>query len=134
MIPERTVIRMFLHRHELDCIIACTFDPGQYFFLKFPESPDFTLFLCHARMGFVNEKRFVFICFANRAFPLIFYRRIPHLRVENKGVRILDNPCCSAWYPVPRTAFPCYFQPVKIFMTEGVNIKMFFPYSIFTCF
>mmetsp|Transcript_4535 Transcript_4535/g.16815 ORF Transcript_4535/g.16815 Transcript_4535/m.16815 type:complete len:300 (-) Transcript_4535:322-1221(-) len=77
VVPERAVIRVFLHRHELHGVVPQVFDPGQDVVREFDVRIDFGFQTRHPDVRFVNPRRGGF--FRPPVFPreLLASGRVP---------------------------------------------------------
>ncbi len=119
--------------HELQGIVTGSHYPGQNVVAKFLIGTDFTFFLGHADMDFINQRR------QHRALkipaaPAIGGIRPPDLGIENQGLRVLDHPPGIGRNAIARAAGPVDAQAVKIFMIKGVGWKADFPDAVFKRF
>ena len=118
--------------HQLDGVVACVRDARQRQLLEFTERADGVLFLRHADMRFVDERR-------NGAgggvFPDVWRGRIPYLRVEGDAVLaqaalMADDARGGGRKAEAFAAVPLDEQAVAVEMVEHVAVEDAFPDAV----
>ncbi len=131
MIPETSIIGMFLKGHNLQTIITFLNYTGKYLLTELIISTDFLSILCHAYMAFVNEQ---WVTLRPEIFLLEDIRllQLPHLCTEYFSHIILYHTPAPSWNTLPFSAIPINLHFIKVFMAHRLGRQFYFPITTVT--
>ena len=129
MIPETSIIGMFLDCHNLNTVVSFLSDAWKCFFAEFVISSDLFLLLCHSDMTLVYQQR---IGGRLKCFLLEFigFFRCPYLCTEYLGLFILNDACSPGRDTLTLTTIPIYIQLIQVSMMNGICRQVDLPNPI----
>ena len=126
MITEGTIVGVLHDRHQLNRIVTRLDNTREYHFAKLIVGPYALFFLCHANMGFVNER-----CpLGNNKrwkLPNIGYGRIPDLSRKKMGLWILNHASRIRRNTLATPTLPCHLEPIVLAVANRFERKAYLP-------
>ena len=115
LIAERSIVRMLLKSHDLQCVIAQIRNLRKDIQAEFLECSYLLFFRSHADMALIDQRMLTLARLA--VLPLIWLR-IPHLSAECLRMRILDSPGHVCRKPLGTPSRPLYIQFIERAMVK----------------
>ena len=130
MIPETSVIRMFLNRHDLDAVVAGLYDARQDVFFELCVRADFFRVLSHTDMAFINEQR-ACVDFETVIIPGVGVRGSPDLRGEDFCFVVLNDALSPRGDTFAFAVVPANIHFVEVAVFEFIGSEFEFPITVF---
>ncbi len=128
VIAETSIIRMLLHSHYLDAVVAQALHAGQDIVAELDVGAHLLRVLRHADVALIDEQG-VGGWLELGHLPLVGILGSPCLRAEYLGVGILHHAVCPGGNALAVSAVPMDTQLEQAAMPEGLVLDLYFPVS-----